>query len=171
MGFPSLMGFGILVSGALLIGDLLERLWPRSTSRQDRRVASGAYEVVAAIASTAGRHLDRPSFLVGTFRSRTAYALWAAVSLAVAGAGWMGPMSAYRDASGVFAASPWMLGIAIGLASGFGLLTVLLVALALVHRSVPAWIRWLVERTPLGRVRVPIEFSRRADLMTKGGNS
>ncbi len=47
---PSLIGVGILVSGAILLSDLLRRYLPQGGLRRRHRVAMGAYHVVSEAA-------------------------------------------------------------------------------------------------------------------------
>ena len=54
---PSLMGAGILVSGAILLVDVLRRYLPQSGLHRRHRVAIGAFNVVAGAAAWAGREV------------------------------------------------------------------------------------------------------------------
>lgn len=168
--FPSLMGFGILVSGALLVGDLVNKALPRSARRREYRVAAGAYGALVTVASTAGRQVPRPHFLVRTLRARATYGLAALALGGVAVAGWSAPMAAYNDVRGVFHESPWMLGLAIGIAIGFALMALVAVALAAAYRRSPQWLLWLVRSTPVGRIQVPPDISRQSGLLIYGGD-
>ncbi len=61
--FPSLMGVGILVSGALLISDSIRRLFPQGSLRRKHNVVVGTYGAVADAVDAAGYHLAEPWFL------------------------------------------------------------------------------------------------------------
>ena len=76
--FPSLMGVGIIASGAVLLSDLVLRLLPNRGMRRSRRVALGAYGVVAAAAAAAGRTVRRSELLDRVPRRRTVYGMLAA---------------------------------------------------------------------------------------------
>lgn len=166
--FPSLMGFGILVSGALLVSDAVQKLLPHEGRRRKRRVAIGARGVVAAAARSAGRDVLEPRFLRRVIRSRTEYF---GVALLATGAFWLtvvGGVEAYDDMKGVFYASPWIAGLTIGFGIAFGLAAVGALALALVHRRAPQPVHWVIERTIVGRLRIPDPEDAVADV-AKGG--
>ncbi len=153
--FPSLMGFGILVSGALLVADVVHRLLPNGGRRRRYRVVVGAYGVVARTARAAGRELARPTFLVREFRSRFAYAAGAVLLGGAAVLALSSGLAAHADVRGVFYESPWAYGLGIGIGIGFGLLAVAALVLAVGHRKLPSWAHRVVGNSPLGRLRVP----------------
>jgi len=162
--FPSLMGFGILVSGALLVSDAVHKLLPNQGRRRRRRIVIGAYGVMAAAARTTGRELPGPSFLRRAIRSRREYL---GVALVAAGALWLTVVAgneAYEDAKGVFHSSPWISGLTIGFGIAFGLVALAAGVLAIVHRRSPRWVDWLIENTIVGRLRIPATEDAVADV-------
>jgi uncharacterized BrkB/YihY/UPF0761 family membrane protein len=157
--FPSLMGFGILVSGALLVADLVHRLLPNRGRRRRHRVVVGAFGVVARTARAAGRELAPPTFLVREFRSRFAYAAAAVLLGGAAALALSSGLAAHADVRGVFYESPWALGLGIGFGIGFGLLSLAGLVLVVGHTKLPRWVHWAVGHSPLGRLRVPARGS------------
>jgi hypothetical protein len=154
--FPSLMGVGIIASGLIMLSDLVLRLLPNRGRRRSHRVALGAYGVVAAIAAAAGQPVQRSELLDRVPRRRTTYA---ALAVAAAAAGTVIALSctaAYRDASGLFHGSPWMLGIAIGVGAVLGAVAVLTVALAALGSRLPPPLARVVAGSGLGRLQIPV---------------
>lgn len=164
--FPSLMGFGILVSGALLVADFVHKTLPHRARRRRYRVAVGAHGVVASAAAAAGSALDPPSFLAREFRSRWAYL---GSALALGGGAYVAARSgfaAHADSHGVFYESPWAFGLGLGFGIGFGLLAAGALVLAIGHRRLPRVAHRLVAATPVGRIRLP-----QRDAMTVGSRT
>jgi hypothetical protein len=167
--FPSLMGFGILVSGALLVSDAVHKLLPHEGRRRRRRIAIGAYGVVAAAARTTGRRLPAPAFLRRSMRARGEYF---GVALLALGGMWLvivAGTEAYEDAKGVFHQSPWIYGLTIGFAIALGLVALLAAAYGLLHERAPAPMQWLVAHTVVGRLRIPSPDDAIANLRTERG--
>lgn len=153
--FPSLMGFGILVSGALLISDAVHKRLPRQGRRRRYRMALGAHGIVAHAAHAAGRTIDPPWFLTRAFRSRIIYLAAGVCCGAAAAAVVATGVALYSDVKGVFYLSPWVYGLTVGFSVAFVLVAVLAGILAAVHRRSPAPLRWLVHTTLAGRLEVP----------------
>jgi hypothetical protein len=153
--FPSLMGFGILVSGALLISDLVHRALPNRGRRRRHRVASGMYGVVANAAAAARIDLPPPAFLRRTFRRRWTYGGIALVLIGSGVAAWNIGMAAYNDARGVFFESPWAFGLGFGFGVGLVALGLMAMVLAVAYRRSPWPLRWMVTSSPIGRIEVP----------------
>jgi hypothetical protein len=153
--FPSLMGFGILVSGALIIADAVHRVLPNQGKRRRYRLASGAYSVVSRSAAAAGRRIEPPDFLMRSYRSRLTYLGVSAISglavVVIVSAG----TAAYRDVRGLFFESPWISGLTIGFAVACAVVAAVGLVLAAAHRRSPAPLRWLVRTTPAGRLHIP----------------
>lgn len=167
--FPSLMGFGILVSGALLVADVVHKMLPHQGRRRRRRVAIGAYGLVAAAARSVGRNLPVPGFLTRSFRSRTEYF---GVALVAMGAGWLVVVAgteAYDDARGLFFSSPWIAGLTVGFAVASGITALAGLLLAIVHRRLPRRVHWIVEHSVLGRLRTPSAVDAVIDVTEQGG--
>lgn len=152
--FPSLMGFGILVSGALLLAEVVNRLLPHRGRRRRHRIAVGAYGIVAQAAAVTGRRLAVPGFLVREFRSRATY-LAAAFVLGVGSlTALTSGLAAYRDVRGVFYHSPWAYGLGVGFGVALGLLALGALVLAVGHHRLPRWVHRVVGQSALGRLRV-----------------
>ena len=82
--FPSLMGVGILVSGALLISDWVRRLLPQGSLRRKHHVIIGTYGSIAETVDAAGYHLEEPWFLKRGLRERSTYLMLAVGSTVAA---------------------------------------------------------------------------------------
>ena len=152
---PSLMGAGILVSGAILLVDVLRRYLPQSGLHRRHRVAMGTYNVVAAAAAWAGRDVSAGDLLDRAPRSRTTYVALATACASLAVAVPLAMASAYHDELGVFHASPWMVGLGTAWGIVFGTLAIILLIVAVSARRPPRVIRWLIATTALGRFQVP----------------
>lgn len=152
---PSLMGVGILVSGAILLGDLVRRHLPQGGLRRRHRVAMGTFAVVSEAGSWVERSVSAGDLLDRAPRHRSTYAAWA---LACAIAGVIVPaglMAAHRDELGLFHESPWMIGLSIAAAIVAGVLLVVIVAVGILAGQPVPPIAWLVAHTPIGRLQVP----------------
>lgn len=152
---PSLMGAGILVSGAVLLADVVKRFIPRHGRRRRHRVAMGAVNVVAATAAWAEREVSAGELLDRVPRSRITYSAWATACGAAAFVIPYATLEAYRDVLGPFRDNPWMIGIGIAGGIAFGLAAIGLVTIALVAPRPPRPIEWVITRTALGQYRVP----------------
>lgn len=153
--FPSLMGVGIIVSGALLMFDWLRRLFPRGQIRRRHSVAVGAFGAVTDAIAAAGYRLIEPSFLHRGFRRRRTYLLIATTAVVVAAAAIWAGLALYNDPKGLFFRSPWVIGIGYGVGTAAVLAALLMMAIALWHTRSPGWLRRLVEKTSLGRYVLP----------------
>lgn len=153
--FPALMGAGILVSGVLLLWDVVRQLMPNQGQRRRYRNAVGTYGVVASTARTAGLTVDRPKFLTRRRRSTLTYLAIAAVSIGLAGISLSTGLDAYEDPLSVFAGSPWAVGI--GVAAFVLLLLIAAVALVILAfgSSDIRVVRWIVEHSVFGHLTVP----------------
>ena len=162
--FPSLMGVGILISGALLLSDWIRRLLPQGSVRRKQHVVIGTYGAIAETVDAAGYHLEEPWFLSRGLRERRTYLL-AAVGLAAGGAGsiWTGLLF-FDDPLGLFYRSPWAIGIGYGVGVALLLLALLCVFLGVVYRSAPRPVMRLVTDTSLGRIILPTEEDHQAAL-------
>lgn len=152
---PSLMGAGILVSGAILLVDVLRRYLPQSGLHRRHRVAIGAFNVVAGAAAWAGREVSAGELLDRAPRNRATYLAWATALASLAVAVPVAMAAAYRDELGLFYASPWMVGLGTAWGIIFGALALLLLILAVLSPRPPRPIRWLIATTVLGRFQVP----------------
>ena len=162
--FPSLMGVGILVSGALLVSDWVRHLLPKSNMRRRHNVIVGTYGSVADAVDAAGYHLEDPWFIGRGLRNRSTYLAWTAV-LWVAGVGsmWAGT-EFFEDSLGLFYKSPWAIGIGYGFGAALLLVASLCLFLAISYRSAPRLIMKLVTETSLGRIILPTEADHEAAL-------
>ena len=158
--FPSLMGFGILVSGALLVSDAVHRMLPNRGRRRRYRIALGAHGVVSHAATVARKPIDPPGFLTRSFRSRMAYLATAVIAVGASSAVVVSGIALYRDDKGVFYESPWISGLTISFAVAFSLMALIAVVLAAGHRRSPLPLRWIVHNTFAGRLEVPAGLPR-----------
>lgn len=153
--FPSLMGVGILVSGALLISDWVRRFFPQGSIRRKHNVIVGTYGAIGDAVDAAGYHLSEPWFIRRGLRSRGTYLGAAAVALAAALVSiWTGN-SLFDDPLGLFYKSPWAIGIGYGVAAALIVLALLCLTVAVVYTSLPKPVMRLVRETSLGRIVLP----------------
>lgn len=162
--FPSLMGVGILVSGALLISDWVRRFLPQGSLRRKHHVVIGTYGAIAETVDAAGYHLEEPWFLKRGLRERSTY-LMIAVASAVAGLAsmWIG-VEFYADPLGLFFESPWAIGIGYGVGAALLLLAALCAFIGSAYRSTPRLLMRLIAETSLGRIILPTEADHEAAL-------
>ena len=162
--FPSLMGVGILISGALLLSDWVRRLLPQGSVRRKHHVVIGTYGAIAETVDAAGYYLEEPWFLNRGLRERRTYLLLA-VGLTLAGlaAMWIG-VQFFEDPLGLFYRSPWAVGIGYGVGAALLLLALLCAFLGIAYRSIPKPIMRLVADTSLGRIILPTEEDHEAAL-------
>ena len=155
--FPSLMGVGILISGALLISDWIRKLFPQGHLRREHNVVVGTYGSVADAVDAAGYRLQEPWFLRRGLRERSTYLFWAAL-LALAGAAsiWVG-IEFFRDPLGLFYESPWAIGLGYGFGAAFIVAALLCLSVAITYRSTPRLLMRLVTDTALGRIILPTD--------------
>ena len=153
--FPSLMGVGILISGALLISDWVRRLFPKGNVRRQHNVIVGTYGVVGDAIDAAGYHLEEPWFINRWLRRRRTYLAVTLIAV-VAGLGsiWAGHRF-FDDPLGLFYRSPWAIGIGYGVAAALFLIALLCLTVLLVYESPPRPIAYLLRETILGRIVLP----------------
>jgi hypothetical protein len=153
--FPALMGAGILVSGVILLSDVVRRLMPNRGQGRRYRVAMGTYGVIARTASTVGVRIDPPEFLTRRLRPRSAYAVTAAACIGVGSVALWAGIDAFEDSLGVFYRSPWAIGLGVGIFVACGMVAAMALMLTVVRSSRSAAINWVVEHSPYGRISVP----------------
>ncbi len=155
--FPSLMGVGILISGALLISDALRRLFPHSSLRRKHNVVVGTYGAIGDAVDAAGYRLYEPWFLRRGLRSRLTY-LGLAVAAVVAGAvSVIVGNRFYDDRLGLFYESPWAIGLGYGFGAALLAVAMLCVVVATMYTSLPRPVMRLVRETSLGRIVLPTD--------------
>lgn len=155
--FPSLMGVGILVSGALLISDWVRRLLPQGRVRRKHHVVIGTYGSIAETVDAAGYRLEEPWFLKRGLRERTTYlGLAIGFTLAALTSMWIG-VELYEDPLGLFYKSPWATGIGYGVGAALLLLATLCALIGLAYQSTPRPLKRLIAETSLGRIILPTE--------------
>lgn len=159
--FPSLMGVGILVSGALLLSDLVRRFLPQRGIHRRHRVAMGTFGIVSGAASWVGKDVSAGELLDRAPRSRITYSSWTLACTAAALIIPIAAAAAYRDELGVFYTSPWMVGLGIAGAIVFGLAALFLASVTFLARRSGGPVAWLITRTALGRLQVPEPDGRR----------
>jgi hypothetical protein len=153
--FPALMGAGILVSGVLLLSDIVRRLMPNRGRRRRYRVAMGTYGVIANTAKAAGTQVEPPQFLTRRARPRSVYLIIAFVSVGVGAAALWTGIDAFEDSLGVFYRSPWAMGIGVGVFTALVLVAAVALVLAVVRSSRSPALAWVVEHSPYGQIAVP----------------
>jgi hypothetical protein len=152
---PSLIGVGILVSGAILLTDLLRRYLPQGGLRRRHRVAMGAYHVVSEAAGWAGRTVSAGDLLDRAPRHRLTYVVWGTICGVMAVAAPYAFVEAHEDELGLFFQSHWMVILSFASAIGLGLVAVVLFGVALLAPSGRQPVAWLVANTVIGRIQVP----------------
>lgn len=155
--FPSLMGVGILVSGALLISDWVSRLFPHSNMRRRHNVVVGTYGAINDAIEAAGYHVAEPWFLRRGLRNRLTYFALAVLSFSLAtGSAAIGE-ELFEDQLGVFFKSPWAIGLGYGIGAALVLFALLCLIIGLGYSRLPRPLMRLVRETPLGRIVLPTD--------------
>ena len=153
--FPSLMGFGIIISGTLIVSDWLRKLFPKGSVRRRHNVVVGTYGAVGDAIDAAGYHLKEPWFVNRGLRQRSTYVVFGLLAGATAILSiWVG-RRLFDDPLGLFYQSPWAIGIGYGVAAALLLLAVLCAVTAVVYDSLPRPLMYLVRETFLGRIVLP----------------
>ncbi len=162
--FPSLMGVGILISGALLIADWMRKVLPNGRIRKQHNVVVGIYGSISDAIDAAGYRLEEPWFLRRDLRHRSTYFGWAAVLLLLGGASmWIG-VQFFDDPKGLFYRSPWATGLGYGIGAAAVLAGLTSAVLGVAYRSLPVPMRRLIEETSLGRIVLPTQDDHDAAL-------
>jgi hypothetical protein len=162
--FPSLMGVGIIASGALLLSDWLRRLLPQGRIRRQHDVVVGAYGAVTDAVAAAGYRLVEPWFIRRGLRRRRTYLLLALTSGLLGTGSVRAGLAFYNDPRGLFFTSPWVIGIGYGVGAAAGLLALSCVGITVWYHHPSRVLRHLVEETPLGRYLLPSGTDRIAAL-------
>ena len=152
---PALMGIGMIVSGVLVVGDFVRKLFPSRGVHRKQQIARGAHGVVANIAAAAGYQVEGPSFYRRGFRSRLAYLGSAIVSAAIAAGVVAYGFSTINDQASQLYQNGMVIGIAIVAGTVFGLLALQLFFFAIVHQRSFMAAHVLVETTWFGRPLLP----------------
>lgn len=146
---PSVMGVGLLVSLAILFGDLVRRVLPDSTRRR-RRMQQRAIALVTPVAQSIGV----PAPILGPIgyrrRSRRAYFAIAAACLAGSLYVAIGSAFNYTRPGGYVAGVVWVLVLALIASAMLFTLAVVAATLALRATAPPNWTRPVIEHTLLG---------------------
>lgn len=153
--FPSLMGVGILVSGALLLSDQVRRLLPQGGLHRRHRVAMGAFGVVSHAAAWAEQDIEAGELFDRVPRHPLTYGAWAMASVAAAVVVPVAAAAAHADEAGLFYRSPWMVGLGAATAIVFGLVALLVISTVALGQGRSGPFPWLVANTSLGRLQVP----------------
>lgn len=153
--FPSLMGVGIIVSGALLVSDWIRRLLPHGSLRRQHDVVVGTYGAITDALAAAGYRLVKPRFLHRELRRRRTY-LALTLLLVIGGIGSLqGGLAFYNDPRGLFFRNPWAIGIGYGIAGAALALATLLLTVAVRYHRLPNSLQPLVRKTVLGHYVLP----------------
>ena len=160
--FPSLMGVGIIVSGALLISDWVRRLLPQGSVRRKHHVVIGTYGAISGTVDAAGYRLEDPWFLNRGLRERTTY-LGLAIGCAVGAwaSMWVG-VEFYEDPLGLFYKSPWAIGVGYGVGAALLALALVCGFIGLAYRATPRPVMRVIAETSLGRIILPSEADHEA---------
>ena len=152
---PALMGVGMIISGVLVVGDFVRKLFPSRGVHRKQQIARGAHGVVANVASAAGYQVEGPSFYRRGFRSRLAYFGSAIVAAAIAGGVVAYGFSTISNQASQLYQNGMVIGIAIVVGAVLGLLSLQLLFFAIVHQRSFTAAHLLVETTWFGRPLVP----------------
>jgi hypothetical protein len=164
------MGVGILVSGVLVLAELLHRMVPVTGKRRRRDVVAGALGVVQGAAAVAHVSVTGPDLRRRLWRSRWTYLAVATLGTGFAVSALTAALRVWNDELSVFYRNPWIMVIGVAGAVVFGLMALVGLLLAVFYiRSVrPAHI--LVERTVLGRMAPlpdsPLSFAHALTIST-----
>lgn len=162
--FPSLMGVGILVSGALLVSDWMRRVLPHGRIRKQHNVVIGIYGSIADAVDAAGYRLEEPWFLRRGLRSRSIYFGVATVLLTLGMASmWIG-VEFFNDQKGLFYRSPWATGLGYGIGGAALAGAALSLAIGVVYQALPGFMKRLVRETSLGKIILPTQADHDAAL-------
>jgi hypothetical protein len=152
---PGLMGAGILLSAAILVSDGVRRLLPSRGVRRRLNVVRGVRRIVADLADAAGMAIEERNLMRRERRPWWAYGVVAAASgpLAFASARW--GFDAYASAGSALEGNAIAIfyGMCGAVVAGAVALVAAAAAIPPVCRTPP--LRWLVGRTPLGRLAAP----------------
>lgn len=162
--FPSLMGVGILISGALLISDWIKRMLPQGRIHKQHDVVVGIYGSITDAVDAAGYRLPEPWFLRRGLRNRSTYLAIAAGLVALGLLSMWSGVQFYEDPKGLFYRSPWATGIGYGFGAAVWGAAVLCLTIGLGYNRLPRPLRRLVEETTLGRIALPTQADHDAAL-------
>lgn len=152
---PALMGVGMIVSGALVIGDFVRKLFPSRGVHRKQQIARGAHGVVANVARAAGYQVEAPGFYRRGFRNRTTYLISALVAAAIAVGVVLYGFDVASDEASQLHQNGMIIGIAVAVGAAFGLLALQLLFFAVVYKRSFAAARLLVATTWFGRPLIP----------------
>lgn len=157
---PGLMGAGVLVSFALLVADLLQRVRGRRSARRERDLV--AWQITRDVVRSVHRE-DALDPRVG-LRSRRTYWYAAAVFVGLglyglAGSSWnfVNPVD-----DGWVEDIAWVWAVSVVVVAGLLCIGVVLAVIAWRYPDVPAWARRFLARTPIGVSPDPSALRRRA---------
>jgi len=162
--FPSLMGVGILISGALLVSDWMRKMLPHGRIRKRHNVVIGIYGSIADAVEAAGYRLDEPWFLSRGLRRRWIYIAIAATLTAVGITSIWAGVEFFNDSKGLFYRSPWATGLGYGVGAAAFCGAALCLTIGVVYRALPKPLRRLVEETSLGKIILPTQADHDAAL-------
>ncbi len=158
--FPSLMGIGILVSGALLISDWVTRLLPHGNMRRRHNVVVGTYGAINDAIEAAGYHVREPWFLRRGLRNRLTYFALALIAFSAATSSVAIGEELFEDQLGVFFESPWAIGLGYGIGSALVVFALLCLVIGVGYTGLPRPLMRLVRETQLGRIVLPTDADR-----------
>jgi hypothetical protein len=150
---PSVMGAGILVSVAILVGDSFRRVLPKTRAlRQHHLIDRDAVALVTPIARSLG--LEPPHTpVLRQVRSRRTYLIVAFVAAATSLYVGIGSTFNFLRPGGYLEGHVWVQVLALTASVGFFAVAVAALVLAVQGTALRPSTRWLVEHTPLGAIR------------------
>ncbi|MGQ0804159.1 MAG: hypothetical protein ACT4PI_09895 [Actinomycetota bacterium] len=152
---PSIMGAGIVVSVAILLGDLGRSLAPNAAKARRRAVVRRrALALVAPIATAIGAPPPAVPVARRRLRRRGFYAVLFAVSTGLSVYVALGSTFNFRRRGGYLEGVIWVEALALSFSAVCLAVGVVALTVALRYPLVPKWVRPLIDRTPLG-VRQP----------------
>lgn len=151
---PGLMGAGILISILLVLADGARKIIPSSGDRKRAEIALGVYGIVSGAAYVAGRGVSPSARPQHGLRSRWAFALLAAASIAVGILAIRGGIDIHQS-QGTLEGNGWPLAAGIGLAAAAFLFAIPAILVSLLYNRIPDPVRRIVASTAMGRLRPP----------------
>lgn len=166
--FPALMAVGILVSGAVIVGDWIAALLPSREARRRQVVTRHALALVRRIAAATGAEMVTLPIAARVARARRFYLIVAVALVALGALAVRFGEALYRDPLGWLRNDPWTLALGYGFGATLLVLGVITVIPAAVTLQSGRVVRALVEHTWLGKPAFPPDDPRQL-VRTKGG--
>jgi hypothetical protein len=166
--FPALMAVGILVSGAMIVGDWVSALLPSREARRRQVVTRRALALVRRIAATTGSEVVALPIAARVARARRFYLVVAVVCASLGALAVRYGEVLYQDPLGWLRDNPWTLALGYGFGGTLLVIGVITLVPAAVTLQSGRVVRALVEHTWLGKPALPPQDPRQL-LRSKGG--